>query len=253
MSEPVDTLFRLVCAMPTYREGPLARSALESVLGHVDEVIVWEGPAGAVHVPDVAPETPLVELAELGAHTRVDTWTADHDKRTAMLKYAKERWHDRPLWIVWLDADEILVNAGGIRDAIRAQMWEDEVQGRSIVKPDNTPTGGLVIRYVEADGSVSKEWGRCIRADVIRRYVVSNLMLETVLGQQLRLGRRQEHAGEWRDPRARVHGEYLVLDPPLPGEPCFVHRSHLRHPARAALRLHEAEHERLVELGLPTA
>lgn len=251
-----DPDFRLVCCMPTYREGLLARAAAESVLGHVDELVVWEGPAGRERLPDSTPATPLellVELEPLGVHVFEGGWAADHEKRTAMLKWCKRKWHDRPLWIVWLDADELLLNAAYLRDVVRAQMWEDEALGRSIAKPDHTPTGGLVIRYVEADGSVAKEWGRCIRADVIRRYVVSNLMLETVLGQQLRLGRRQEHAGEWREPRQRVHGEFLVLDPPLPGEPVFVHRSYLRHPERARLRLHEAEHERLVELGLPTS
>lgn len=243
--------FRIACCVPTFREGPLVRSALDSVFGHVDELVVWEGPAGDVSLPDGSPATldysddPLV-------HWQVGRWESDPAKRTAMIRWCREQWHDVPLWVLWLDADEIMVNAFAVRDLVRRQMWEDELRGASIVQPDNLPTGGLVLRYVEADGSVAKEWGRLVRADLIRRYVVSNLIVEGVNGVQNRLGRRIEDAREWRGPRERVHGFALVLDPPLPGEPFFVHRSHLRHPYRERLRLHEQEHEALVELGLPT-
>ena len=246
-----ESEFRLVCCLPTYAEGPLAVSALDSVVGHVDELVVWEGPAGRARVPEGCPPTPDLSNDPL-VHYRVGEWPADHEKRTAMVRYCRERWHDRPLWVLWLDADELLVNAAGLRDVVRAQMYEDQTEGRSIATPDNMPTGGIILRYVEADGSMAKEWGRLVRGDMIRRYTVSNLVVEMVGNRELRLGRRLELAEEWRAPRSRVHGPVFVLDPPLPGEPHFVHRSHLRHPYRANLRLHEAEHERLVELGLPT-
>ena len=241
--------FRLVCCMPTYREGSLARAAVESVRGHVDDIVVWEGPAGTVTLPDGCPETALPDV-DLWWHA--GSWESDPVKRTAMVQWCKQQWHDAPLWILWLDADEILVNAWALRDIVRRQMWEDEQRGASIIKPDNLPTGGIIVRYVESDGSVAKEWGRLLRGDLIRRYLVSNLIVEGVNGVQNRLGRRLEDAREWREPRAKMHGHVLVLDPPLPGEPFFVHRSHLRHPLRERLRLHEQEHEQLVELGLPT-
>lgn len=245
--------FRLIACLPTYKEGRLVQSALRSIVYAVDAVMVWEGSAGKVSLPDGCPETDLGDLL-FGPDDdyREGVWASDPAKRTEMLKHVRERFHDRPAWILWLDADEIMVNADYLRDLVRRQMWEDEQRGASIVKPDNLPTGGLILRYVEADGSVSKEWGRLVRADLIRRYEVSNLVVEGINGVRNRLGRRIEDAREWRDPRERVHGHALVLDPPLPGEPHFVHRSHLRHPLRERLRLHEQEHDKLVELGLPT-
>lgn len=243
--------FRLVCCVPTFKEGPLVVSALNSVQGHVDALVVWEGPAGKASVPDGCPETQDLSQDPL-VYWHEGVWDSDPAKRTQMIRWCREKWHDRPLWVLWLDADEILVNAAGLRDLVRAQLWADEVDGASIINPDRLPTGGIVLPYVEADGSVAREWGRLVRGDLIRRYLVSNLVVEGVNGVQNRLGRRLVIADEWRQPRAKLHGPALVLDPPLPGEPCFVHRSHLRHPYRQQLRLHEQEHERLLELGLPT-
>lgn len=237
--------------MPTLREGQLVVSALDSVQGAVDELVVWEGPAGKVSLPADVPATRDLSDDPL-VHWKAGRWESDPAKRTAMIHWCREKWHDLPLWVLWLDADEVVVNSWALRDLIRRQMWEDEARGASIIAPDNLPTGGLVLRYVEADGSVSKEWGRLVRADLIRRYLVSNLIVEGINGVQNRLGRRIEDAREWREPRLKVHGHALVLDPPLPAEPFFVHRSHLRHPGRERLRLHEQEHEQLVALGLPT-
>jgi hypothetical protein len=242
--------FFMVAMLSTYREGPLAFEAAKSCFdANMDGVVVWEGQAGPARA-ETAPETEL-PAADL-LHYREGAWASDAAKRTAMLKWAREKWHQRPLWIVWLDGDEVLVNGRYLRDMLQLVMWEDELRGASIANPDNPPSGGLPLRLVEADGSVSFAKGRCVRGDFVRRYTVSNLMLETVTGLELRLGNVQEREQDWTGPRREMHGEHMVLMPPLPCEPFVVHRSHLRHPARQTLRLHEQEHDELVRLGLPT-
>lgn len=241
--------FHLVCCLPTLREGHLAVSAAASVRGQVDDVVIWEGPAGKVSLPAGTPKTEFPPGLGIVAHGR---WSSDAEKRTQMVRFCRERWHSKPLWLLWLDADEVVVNAFALRDLVRSRMWQDEVRGCSIAKPDNPPAGGIVLRYVEADGSVSDEWGRLLRGDMIRRYKVSNLIVENVLGVDVRLGRRPQGPIDWRAEVERFHARdgMVVLERPLPGEPHFLHRSHLRHPYRQGLRLHEAEAQELDRLGL---
>lgn len=264
---PPPKPFRLVGLMSTYREGPLALGAYESLLdAGLDAVIVWEGPAGPLRCDD-APPTPESLVNHHG------TWETDGAKRTAMLEHVKAIYHDRPLWLVLLDGDEILVNGRYLRDLIRSgAVWRDQATGASLAKPDNLPTGGLPLRLIEADGSVSLMRGRVLNANVIRRFIVSNLILETVTGVEMRLGNIREESNPlhqlqnvlWTTNRppldwplekreaadAMLHYHHLL--PPLPAEPHVMHRSLLRHPARAALRMWEQEMDEVKRLGYPT-
>ena len=262
-----DRGFDLVALLSTYREGPLALAAVQSCCDAGIETVVWEGPAGKERLWD-APATEYE--ADTGNYLRGE-WSTDAEKRTAMLKWAKERWHTRPLWIVMVDGDEVLLNGRYLVDQIQHVVWSDQARGASIANPDRLPTGGLPLRYVEADGSVSLDRSRVFNANVIRRFVVSNLIVETAVGTEMRLGREPVEAPPLvvalrhvlqRQPlelesvdaeilRAQLERQFLM--PPLPCEPFLYHRSHLRHPARRGLRLHEQERAEIERLGYQTA
>lgn len=233
--------FVLAGLMPTYREGPLALAAARSLVEATDMTVVFEGPAGDVScegAPDTGVDDGCVDYFRLGR------WESDAAKRTEMLRLALKRYPARPLWGMWLDADEILVNGRYARDLVQERVWHDQEH------PDEPATGGIPLRLVEYDGTCSFARGRLIRLDTLRRFVVSNLIVETVDGVQMRIGNVSESDELYR--AAREHfPEAHIVPPPLPGEPVIVHRSHLRHPARRSLRLHEQERSELERLGLP--
>jgi len=267
--------FHLAALISTYHEGTLAAAAIRSCLDAGIEVVCFEGPAGegrCDHAP--ATETGAVDPARFIWHH--GEWATDAHKRTEMITYAKERWHTKPLWVLWLDGDEILINGHLIRDVCQSIMWTDKAAGANITDPDNPPTGGAPLRLIEPDGSTSLLKGRLVRGDLIRSYIVSNLVLEMITGISLRLGNVQTKVEDMPHVQAALHlGQliqeatgtkkteleeklqqlfgFLYLDPPLPGEPVIVHRSHLRHPERQKLRMHEQEADQLDILGLPTA
>lgn len=253
--------FRLVGLMPTYREGSLARSAVDSLLqARLDKVIVWEGPAGDGRVDDDAPPT-MLDL--IGGHStyfattaplfdfKAGRWESDAAKRTEMLRYAVKQYPGEIVWGIWLDGDELLVNGRYLRDLVQERAWNDEHEGANLRDPSNLPTGGIPVRLVEYDGTCSFAHGRLIRLDTVRRFVVSNLLIETVLGSEMRLGNVPERT-ELEDLAREAFPGRRIVPPPLPGEPVIVHRSHLRHPARKGLRLHEQEKAELERLGIPT-
>lgn len=240
--------FALVGLMPTYREGPLAQGAFHSLAGAgLDRVVVWEGPAGDARCED-APPTEVAGFG--GCDWRTGRWESDAAKRTEMLRHALKQYPGRPVWGMWLDADELLVNGQYVRDLVQERMWHDEHEGASMADPDNPPTGGIPLRLVEYDGTCAFAKGRLIRLDTLRRFVVSNLVVETVTGIHMRLGNVAETT-ELEEMAREVFPGRRVVSPPLPGEPVIVHRSHLRHPARRALRLHEQEAAELDRLALP--
>lgn len=249
--------FALVGLMPTYREGPLVRTACASLLAAgLDRVFVWEGPAGTDRLDDA----PATDLGGLHEHVEFREatmgWGSDAAKRSEMLHFAvraarKQTGDPRlPVWGMWLDADEQLVNGWVVRDLVQERTWHDEAVGASIATAGNMPTGGIPLRLVEYDGTCSFAKGRLVRLDLIRRFVVSNLIIETVLGNQMRLGNAPEGNELYRMAEEHFPDRHVV-SPPLPGEAVIVHRSHLRHPARKGSRLHMQELAELEALGLP--
>lgn len=262
---------KLYGLMSTYREGGLAIESVRSIEPYVDELIVFEGPAGAVD--DAVLEAPPTDRSIQTVYS--GSWPTDAAKRTDMIKHARRRAGvggsaSEPLWCLWLDADEILVNGHLLRDFLQRVVWEDERLGRTILDPGNGPAFSVPLTQVEHDGSLGRVLSRCVRGDLIRRYVVSSHVLELVTGQTVQHGLRpltyvdtpQTMAIEMiagldvpdAEKQARLEAIEMRLFVPqlLAGEPHTIHRPHLRHPARQSLRMHEQERAELERHGLPT-
>lgn len=244
---------KLLALISSYKEGTLIRGAINSAMGGTDEVIVFEGPAGPPLEAD-CPETDAGFLREL-CTWREGTWRTDAEKRTAMI--AETRKHEPPVWGVMVDGDEILVNGQYLRDELQALMWQEEAEG-------GDPFLGWPMNIVEHDGNVASCRAKVLRLDLIDSYSVSSSVFKTAIGTthgegnlQVKLSelpqsvaverlisKIEESSGTQKEELialAQDLSDRLVLAPPLPGEPHLVHRSHLRHPNRRGLRMHEQE------------
>lgn len=243
---------KLVVMISSYREGSLIRGCLKSITDcEPDGVVIWEGPAGSARCDD-APETDLTDLIPWPNYFRHEgEWLSDGDKRTAMLKFAKEHWPNEPLWGLTIDGDEILRNGDQIRDIIQMLTWDDEAQGASLFDPEHPPTGGVPVLHVEPWGGVTWVRGRLLRLDLIRAYALGGLIVELINGGEFRIGNVPLNGSEWA--AKRLDGDNYFMMPPLPGDPYTVHRNHLRHPARRALRMNHQELELLAQRGEDTS
>ncbi len=236
---------KLYGLVSSYVEGPLVRMAIQSALRACDHVYVFEGPAG----PDRCLDAPLSDLTtpwEIPELTIVrGEWQTDAAKRTAIVKHVQPA-KPEPVWGVWIDGDEVLMQGEFLRDWLQALVWEDEASGDTTV--------GFPIRIVEMDGSVAICRAKCLRVDQISNYVVSSSGIKLKNGVTVAEGNLPQKLTEWWNAdRMRVAaGDRLMLEPPLPGEPYLLHRSPLRHPARRGLRMHEQEAAELERLGLWT-
>ena len=145
-------------------------------------------------------------------------------------------------WAVVLDGDEVLHNAEFLRDRIEAVAAEDEWRGASIADPDNLPTARIPLRLVERDGSLSAITARVFRIDLLRSIDVSSSVVTNVHGVQDGWGNHPEMSPLFMEAMLRAIDQgRMVAWPPFPCEPCIVHRSHLRHPARRGLRMSDQE------------
>ena len=241
---PLSTMsgVSLVALVSAYKEGPLALGAIRSALAaEPDRCLVMEGPAGD-EIED-CPDTDYPARKGRGYDLRYGTWRADAEKRTAMVETVRAWNLPPPVWGVWVDGDEILCNGEYLRDILQALQWEDEANGASIDDPDNLPTMGRPIRIVEPSGLIITCRAKVIRLDLIRRYVVSSSVVESVLGGYMGEGNKPDSLSKWFDDRelfaAKDYAFYA--HPPLPCEPFLQHRSWLRHPNRRNVRMSEQE------------
>jgi hypothetical protein len=232
---------RVVGLISSYREGRLTLGAARSLHAvGLDDLLISEGPAG--ELPQGIEQAPQSEwpqgMAELVNHGR---WRTDGRKRNAMLQEAKRRHalRDEPLWGVWLDGDELLAYGENLRDRLQAVLWEDEGSGRP-------PTLNVPLWTREPDNSLGITGGRLVRLDLISSYEVSVSVVRSVGGEEQGLGNVTTDARLWL---AAVESGRMLAWPPGPLEPCIVHRSHLRHPARRGLRLHHQEAVELARIG----
>ena len=232
---------KLVGLMSSYKEGRLTLEAVRSLerVG-CDNILIYEGAAGEPLTDDEIPES----IFPSGAKVHEGRWRTDARKRDAMLQEAKRRCSSGPVWGVWLDGDEILVNGEYLRDMLQSVTWNDEYDGT------NEPTIHWPMRVIEADGSMSVTVNRLVRVDQIRSVDIANSVVTNLRGIEEAWGNSPEDARIWLELWMRaVDRGLMVAWPPLPCEPVIYHRSNLRHPLRRGLRLHKQEADELRKAG----
>lgn len=223
----------IVGLVSSYKEGRLIQGAVRSLIPACDAVYVFEGAAGGAILDDV----PATDLGPLADRVRFQEglWRSDARKRTDIIKRVRQR-HPSPLWGVWLDGDEVLFNGEYLRDWLQVIQWHDEA------KPDERPHLGRPIRIVELDGSVGWTQTSVVRIDLIRNFDVSTVGFVNELGVEQGAGNYPDSYSDWATPRTPYfEADQMLIHPPIPGEPFVLHRSVLRHPARAGHRMHHQE------------
>jgi len=235
----------VVGMVSSYREGRLSRAAIESLLEvELDALYVFEGPAGPPleHEADL-PETWLPESVD-GCRVVVHRgrWRTDGRKRNEMLQRAKADYPDGPLWAVVVDADEVLANGRYLRDRLEWIVASDRQRGASVALPNNPPMARWPLRLIETDGAISLITARVFRADLLRSIDHSTSVVTNVAGVRDGWGNHAELSKVWIELwLAAIDKGAMIAWPPLPCEPCLVHRSSLRHPGRAGLRMSDQE------------
>lgn len=228
-----------------YREGRLVRGAIDSLSEvELDRLYVYEGPAG----PPLAneQELPPSELIRYndapGVVVHRGRWRTDGRKRNDWLQQVKRDYPAGPVWAVVVDADELLVNGRYLRDRLEWLLARDAQSDASIATPDNPPMARWPLHLVEHDGSMAIITARVFRADLLRSIDHSSSIVTNASGVREGWGNYAERSAEWtRRWFEAVDRGAMIAWPPLPGEPHLLHRSNLRHPARAALRMSEQE------------
>ncbi len=226
----------VVGMVSSYREGRLARGAIESLrAARLDRLYIYEGPAGPP-LPDEA-DIPGTWLPEPGPRTivRHGRWRTDARKRNEILQRAKAEFPAGPLWAVVVDADEVLVNGAYLRDRLEWILWEDQRTG-------GAPHSRWPLRLVEHDGSISLIGARVFRADLVRSIDHSSSMITNEAGVREGWGNEGEVSALWIEGWLQaIDAGHMIAWPPLPCEPHLFHRSNLRHPLRRGLRMSEQE------------
>jgi hypothetical protein len=245
-------MIAILCS--TFREGPPFLSTLRSAIAaRPDFVLVCEAAVG--DNPPAGDETELPAVGELPNDPLVEIWRPrgpfadDADKRSSMLRSAKTRANalgkpkDEPLWILWLDGDELLVYPETFADLCYAASHTEGFAAGG---------GGFPFRIVELDGSVALTYGKVIRAEIITRYVVSSYQVELANGMVVALPNVKVCAAggipamspeDMAELGSRQDELMAIHRPPVAGESHILHRSILRHPDRIARveRQNEAE------------
>lgn len=219
----------IVGMMPTYREGPLAASAIRTMLSCCNVVLVYEGPVG--NAPAAGDATDLQELKKNPHVVRKEgEWRTEIEKRNAMLEFTRR--YKPPVWGVYLDADEILIGGQWIPDLIWAA---DRQRGTSVEHPEPVEVSAIPLLIQEVDYSVGRIH-RIIRLDLLERHVLSMSQLKFITSPVVVTF---PVIPVWRP------GETLTENcrPPMSGEPHIHHRAYYRPPVRADYRLHQEEME----------
>lgn len=229
-----------------YREGRLVRAAVDSILEvELDRLYVFEGPAG--EPLENEQDLPASDLAGYLDHpadivVHVGRWRTDARKRNEMLQRAKADFPRGNVWAVTVDADEVLVNGRYLRDRLEWLAANDARRGASVATPDNPPMARWPLHLVEHEGSMSLITARVYRVDLLRTIDHSSSVVTNAAGVREGWGNYAATSAEftrrWFD---AVDRGAMIAWPPLPCEPHLVHRSNLRHPDRAQLRMSEQE------------
>lgn len=244
----------IVGLVSSYLAGPLLQGCVRSLLGCCDRVLVFEGPAG--DPLENASELPPSELGQRHSkrvHWQEGTWRTDAHKRTKLLERAQElRRPGDSLWGVVVDDDELLFGGEYLRDWLQLLDWTEPDHARVHDDGREPYYHARPLRLLELDGSTSWLRGRLLRLDRLHRYIVSTSVFETTDGVRYEGGGNElDLFSAWAKPRQRYfEQDRMLVRPPIPTEPYIVHRSFLRHPARAPLRMHEQEAAELRKAGV---
>lgn len=236
----------------SYKEGRLVRAAIGSLIEvGLDQLYVFEGPAGEPIDDEAVPESDLHGLADLGFVVHHGRWRTDGRKRNEMLQRAKadhllaarpDPSTPGPLWAVVVDADEVLVNGRYLRDRLEWIGWEDRRRGASVAAIDRPPMARWPLHLVEHDGSMSMITARVFRADLVSSIDHSSSVITNVSGVREGWGNFAAVSAAWIEGWLKaIDGGKMIAWPPLPTEPHLVHRSNLRHPGRRGLRMSDQE------------
>lgn len=211
----------LVGIVPTYNEGPLAATAIHSIMDACDTVVVYEGPVG--EAPNAGEQTLLDEFKRTPkVIVKHGEWKNETQKRNAMLDFTRRL--PTPTWGLYLDADEVFIGAEYVRDYIWAACHN---------APEGNETTAIPVMITEVDYSVARAH-RLLRLDRLECHLLSM--------SQLRFFRSNvvptfPLVHVWR-PGDDVTGD---AHPPMQGEPHIHHRSYYRPPLRGEFRLHKGE------------
>lgn len=251
---------KIIGLISAYLEGDLLAGAMRSLdkIG-LDDLLVYEGPAG----PPLEGIPPTLNLGSVFPRnvqhvSKVGRWRTDARKRDEMLQEARRRVQSilplptaqgpEPVWGIWLDGDEILVNGEYLRDKLQAVVWNDEAELER--DPAALPTIHQPLRVVEADGSIALTNSRVFRVDLVRSIDISVSVVTNEYGIEEAWGNTNPDARLWVEMWMRaVETGRMIAWPPLPCEPHIYHRSNLRHPVRRGLRLHKQEKDELTKAG----
>lgn len=236
----------IVGLVSTYMEGQLAADAVASCRPACDLVGVFEGKIGDAPDSGNAPDSGTPSVWSPGKNTVYaptgGVWGSDALKRTYMLEWAKGRHatgkqRTEPLWVLWVDGDEVL-------------MWGEYLRAMVAHAEASTGAGGFGLRIQELDGSCAMTRNRIQRADMVQRYLVGASQVELTNGMVVVLpneplcgagGIPVGFGVDMPTDPAEQADLLAYRRPPLQGEPHLLHRSILRDPARAAERQHLPE------------
>lgn len=226
---------KIVALISTYQEQELLPSVIASAES-MHNIFIFDGPIGA----KLDSWKELETLDFIGGIIPFEgEWISDASKRTSMLNVVKTIMQDEEdVWGLWLDGDEIL-------------LWGEYLHDHCRRAEQETGTGGTAIKIVEYDGSVANCFGKLIRLDAVKRYVMSSFEIELTNGITLALpnvpictagGIPIGTIGGRDDPILAINR------PPLQGEPHLLHRHGLRDKERRVERLHDTEAESFQQL-----
>jgi len=224
----------IVGLVSCYDEGRLALDAVRSLLAcpDVPKILVHDSPIGREQ-----PRTNPTDWQALSKEPRVTisqsnaAFPDDATKRTHLLE--RTRRYPPPTWGVILDGDELLLHADQLPALIE---WHEANAGQAGQESLRIP-----LRILEGDGSSGVMTGRVVRLDLVQSWILSSYHIRLQNGVEVSLAN-----GYFLKPgepdRADMDATTgLQIRRPLPGEPCVLHRSWLRHPGRQAARQSVAE------------
>lgn len=203
----------IVGMIPTYKEGKLARDAIDSILSICQRIIVFEGPISGA--PNDGIDTYLDPYKKNQRITiKHGSWNSEVHKRNDMLAFTRR--FPSPVWGLYLDADEVI---------LWPEYIESYIESCDAQAPEGQTNVACPLLRVEIDGSV-QTLKRIIRLDLLESHMLS--------------------MSQWKFSGSDIAVTFPAIPSeraPNQGEPHIFHRAFLRPPKRGGFRLYEREIE----------